>query len=83
MTKKDYILIAEAIKTYTDEERDNKADSNHAYYVLKNLANNLANKLYEDNARFDRDKFLKACGVPSLCYCDEAGLSVPHYSDDH
>jgi hypothetical protein len=52
MTKKDYVLIAENIKAYVSE-LDRRA-----------LANAMAIRLAEDNPRFDRDRFLEACGTP-------------------
>lgn len=47
MNRKNYALIAEVIKS---------ADS------IRELTDNLATVLKMDNPRFDRDKFLKACG---------------------
>lgn len=57
MTKKDYERIARAI-----------AGTSHPYgrdgeYVLYLLARRLADTLEDDNPRFDRQKFLKACNV--------------------
>lgn len=57
MTKKDYVLIAAAIK----------AASNAPGYPQRNafVAFALADALQRDNPRFDRAKFLAACGVQS------------------
>lgn len=52
MTKKDYELIAEAINgtSYSDDGLDG-------------LAYLLAAKFESDNPRFNRNKFLQACGI--------------------
>jgi len=69
MTKKDYQLIADVICGrvenaklslhfgYTDE------DISHALNTLSDLADMMAYELKLDNSKFDRDKFLSACGV--------------------
>jgi hypothetical protein len=53
MTRKDYVLIAKTI--------------NDAYYLDDNykltIARDFADELGLDNPRFDRDRFLAACGV--------------------
>jgi len=54
MTRKDYVMIAEVIKNL-DEVIDE--------YALEVLADNMADSLESDNPRFDRDRFLSACGV--------------------
>jgi len=58
MTKKDYELIAAAIK-------DNREYDPMECYAeaLDDVARSLATALQRDNPRFDRDRFLKACGV--------------------
>ena len=63
MTRKDYVLIAAALaaagQTYSArliaEARDQWVEDCHA----------LADALARDNARFDRERFLTACGVQS------------------
>lgn len=52
MTKKDYQLIADAVRQMFS------LGDNHLY-----VADMLAVKLAQDNPKFDRDKFLTACGV--------------------
>ncbi len=52
MTRKDYKLIAEAIKNSAIDEGSKR-----------NIVGNLAMKLCIDNDRFDVDKFEVACGV--------------------
>jgi len=57
MTRKDYELIAEAIAT----------TRGHAYadqlYIVDWIASDVAEALRTTNPRFDREWFLKACGV--------------------
>jgi len=57
MTRKDYELIAKAI---SEAHEDNFGDSsaNEGIYWVTGL---LADKLAEDNPRFDRFKFVQAC----------------------
>jgi hypothetical protein len=66
MTRKDYIAIA---KTIADERpyilRENKLLDREVSATLDSVAMNLAEMLQRDNPRFDRDKFLTACGVQS------------------
>jgi len=58
MTRKDYELIAEAIKT------SRKVITGEAVLVsVEHLANTLATDLEIDNPRFNRARFLSACGV--------------------
>ncbi len=54
MTKKDYIPLAAAIKYAFDYVPPNS----QASYIVQELCVILET----DNPRFDRDKFLKACG---------------------
>lgn len=56
MTKKDYVAIAKVI-LFTA-----------AWYPSDKLllvAQNMSDTLQQDNPRFDRERFLKACGVQS------------------
>lgn len=60
MTRKDYILIAEALKvSRLRAEREDIALGND--YAAKAIADALG----RDNPRFDRERFLKAAGVQS------------------
>lgn len=56
MTKKDYELIARTItgwyNVYSIE-----------YYQLEGIASHFADRLEINNDKFDRNKFLTACGV--------------------
>ena len=57
MTRKDYVAIAAAIKTadrYDDGEQ-----------IAAAIVQNIAGVMAADNPRFDRARFLKACGVQS------------------
>lgn len=72
MTRKDYVLLAEAIAQFT---RDLDADdlittSEKGRAILsgervaaQTIAHRLADLFALDNPRFDRSRFLKACGV--------------------
>jgi len=59
MTRKDYIMIAEIIAF--NQEQFVEGEDGHT--LLKILANQFANELQADNPRFDRARFLAACGV--------------------
>jgi hypothetical protein len=64
MTKKDYELIASIIKDYIDysynvEDTDDFIVHDYAERIAYKMAETLASK----NPRFDKEKFLKACGV--------------------
>ena len=62
MTRKDYVLIADSIKGAINYEailNDNKEKAE----ALGFLAIRLSSAFELDNPRFDRDRFLVACGV--------------------
>lgn len=61
MTKKDYIMLARAIKSNSD--RYNKAGDTTASNILACMVQEIAGELQRDNARFNSDKFLVACGL--------------------
>jgi hypothetical protein len=61
MTKKDYTAIAKTIMA--SRERYANSDNTSYNYILTEVAINLANTLQQDNPRFDRLRFLTACGV--------------------
>lgn len=63
MTRKDYVAIAKAlasarVSNFTD-------NPNRALYLngIDNAAHRVADVMAVDNARFDRQRFLTACGV--------------------
>jgi hypothetical protein len=58
MTRKDYILIADAIATARKVEQGETV-----LVSVAHLANTLATELQIENPRFNREIFLKACGV--------------------
>lgn len=63
MTRKDYELIAEAIKSAYDAI-DHKADGGvMQMWGVEKAAQSIAWALTDSNTRFDRDRFIKACGV--------------------
>jgi hypothetical protein len=55
MTRKHYIAMAQAFKLVKVHDGDIE--------TLTKLAHELASVLKVDNPRFDKDKFLTACGV--------------------
>jgi hypothetical protein len=59
MTHKDYVLIAAALKS-SSEDGAFSIDE-----MVRNIAHRLAESLALDNPRFDRGRFLKAAGVQS------------------
>jgi hypothetical protein len=61
MTRKDYVLIAQTIADLVASQKDRGAFA-HAP-SLEEVAQKLAYALEGDNARFDRARFLDACGV--------------------
>lgn len=63
MTRKDYILIAEALKTVRDGYSPHW--NANLFRACDDHAHDLADRLGRDNPRFERDRFLKACGVAS------------------
>lgn len=60
MTRKDYVLIADSIKASRDNWEGFTAEAQEA---IDGLARGLASKLAGENDRFDRERFLAACGV--------------------
>lgn len=59
MSRKDYILIAAALKQALDEG----LIEYNASRETMSVAHIMADKLRHTNPRFDRERFLKACGV--------------------
>jgi hypothetical protein len=57
MTRKDYILIAEVIRA----SKLSWAGNNN--YLVDDISRALADTLEQDNPRFNRARFLTACGV--------------------
>lgn len=75
MRKKDYGLIASAIKTSLDfalmidptNDEYNYGIKGYHYTLVKDLARELENT----NPRFDYNRFLTACGIEPLVYGGE------------
>ena len=56
MTRKDYVKIAEVLRSA------NETHGKHGHWhVVHEIEQKLANVLAEDNPRFDRERFYKAC----------------------
>jgi len=60
MTRKDYVLIANVIQSQVKNWEGFTPEGGEA---VEGLARTLANQLQADNPRFDRARFLVACGV--------------------
>jgi hypothetical protein len=56
MTRKDYVLIAEALK-------ESQKLHNPSFMVRAHMCDIVATALASDNPRFNRATFLAACGV--------------------
>ena len=72
MTKKDYELIAAAISyEFANAEKTygiggafaNANELASCNVALNRVANSIATHLHEQNRRFNRERFLQACGV--------------------
>lgn len=65
MTKKDYELIAGCFRTDIEGWREESGPvyGQEAIDALTLNAVRLVNQLEKDNPKFDRDKFLQACGI--------------------
>ena len=59
MTRKDYVLIAQTLSDLMKDFNNCGDDSVSLSLVAEELADTLA----KDNPRFDRARFLEACGV--------------------
>lgn len=67
MSRKDYELIAAVFDERAEQYRKHYKNPAHhvALAALLDTARHLANELHTDNPRFDREKFLAACGFGS------------------
>lgn len=73
MTKKHYEAIANVLKKEYDKNihhRKNYFDNDKLWYehkqkkqAITSVCNNLADYFAADNPKFNRDKFLTACGI--------------------
>lgn len=60
MTRKDYILITAALR---DTRSASLAQPTPQRKIVDLVCENIADALASNNPRFDRDRFLLACGV--------------------
>lgn len=67
MTRKDYVVLAGVIQdTYAQFNTPGQPDYNSvAGWGVATVALNICDVLAADNPRFDRERFLTACGVSS------------------
>lgn len=65
MTRKDYILIADAIRAALIDDETGIALPEREASGVHVAALRLAERLEQDNPRFDRAMFLKACSLKS------------------
>lgn len=68
MTRKDYILIAEAIREPRERaQREWELTEGESWKleanVIDNIALRIASRLKADNPRFNSERFLETCGV--------------------
>jgi hypothetical protein len=63
MTRKDYELIARAFRITKETVRTDTLDPVMRTAGVNMAAKELAAALSRDNARFNRERFLQACGV--------------------
>lgn len=63
MTKKHYEAIAKVIKQNLPPENCFTTNASIAYSTLTTIAEELAELFAQDNPRFQRIKFLVACGI--------------------
>ena len=61
MTKKDYVKFANRIRSQIQDAEDECND--YARQSAIRTANDAAGIFAADNPRFDRERFLKACGM--------------------
>lgn len=66
MTKKDYVLIAQSIWRSGYVPDKNKVRQEAKESMRRLIAIDLASSLKHDNTRFDRAKFMEACGFGGL-----------------
>jgi hypothetical protein len=66
MTRKDFELVAKLLKAERDRNACFREDRRHMVNgVLLSLAVEFANAFEEENPRFSRDLFYRACGADS------------------
>ena len=74
MTRKDYQLIASVLSKHIDYyeseaatliEQGLKIQAHGGANALKDLATTFSFELQKTNPRFDQERFLSACGIPT------------------
>jgi hypothetical protein len=65
MTRKDYVAIAQCLSDGALINCATQADVAMNTATRSKISHQLAQKMAADNPRFDRARFLKACGVQS------------------
>lgn len=63
MTRKGYILIAAALARPIERDGLTSEEAHAASITWESCCFNIADALAAYNPRFDRERFLKACGV--------------------
>ena len=61
MSRKDYIAIAKMLKEQGSHTLEDGSDFN-AFRVYNDICRGMCEVLASDNANFNRDRFLTACG---------------------
>ena len=64
MTRKDYVAFAALIKSHMTGDLEHETSHQNDMKV-SGMARDMADLFSRDNPRFDRERFLKACGVQS------------------
>lgn len=68
MSKKDYAMLANALRSARGDQHNATRTLNYAVWAASTDACNalvaaIADTLARDNSRFDRSRFLAACGI--------------------
>ncbi len=62
MTRKDFQMIADILKAHTSSDFKVTCEDDRNF-LIRNLALDLCVELQKTNSRFDKVRFLEACGV--------------------
>jgi len=69
MSKKNYVLVAKCIKHAVDtgpKENDTIGIKMGYDGALRRIVDGLVSEFQQDNPKFDRAKFIKACGIKEM-----------------
>ena len=80
MTRKDYEMIAAAFRVTVDAARGH-VDAHALGVALVATAATIANGCAKDNPRFDREKFMAACGFTARDVVPAPGDQMRAYFD--